>query len=51
MQSIESVLINVTENKLKRKGLPKLLSDLEWKKSRCQGHTERLQLKISDQGL
>ena len=31
MQGIESVPINMTENKLKRKGLPKLLSDLEQK--------------------
>ena len=29
-----SVIINVNESKLKRKGLPKLLSDLEQKKSR-----------------
>ena len=29
MQGIESVPIIMTENKLKRKGLPKLLSDLE----------------------
>ena len=33
MQGIKSVLINVTENKLKRKRLPILLSDLEQKKS------------------
>ena len=102
MQGIESVLINATENKLKRKDKPKLLSDLERKKLRSgsqekvavkeislslfqckvsslywlmslrtnlnakinqnykvtlnvksqgQGHTERLQLKRSDQGL
>ena len=34
MQGIKSVLINATENELKRKGSPKLLSDLEQKKSR-----------------
>ena len=34
MQGIKSVLINATENELKRKGLPKLLSDLEQKKWR-----------------
>ena len=33
MQGIQSVLIDVTENKLKHKGKPKLLSDLEQKKS------------------
>ena len=34
MQGIKSVLINVTENELKRKGYSKLLSDLEQKKWR-----------------
>ena len=38
MKDIESVLINVTENKIKHKGKPKLLSDLEWNKS-CQKTT------------
>ena len=32
MQGIKSVLINATENELKRKGWPKLLSDLEQKR-------------------
>ena len=34
MQSIMSVIINMNECELKRKGQPKLLSDLEQKKSR-----------------
>ena len=34
MQSIMSVIINMNESKLKCKGQPKLLSDLEQKKSR-----------------
>ena len=34
MQGIKSVLINATENELKCKGKPKLLSDLEEEKSR-----------------
>ena len=38
MQGIESVLIQVSENKLKRT-------------SQGQGHKERLQLKRSEQGL
>ena len=38
MQSIMSVIINMNENKLKRKGKPKLLSDLEQKKSRPGSH-------------
>ena len=33
MQSIMSVIINMNESKLKRKGKPKLLSELEQKKS------------------
>ena len=45
-----SVIINMSESKLKRKGSPKLLSDLE-QKSQVQGHTERLQLKRPDEGL
>ena len=49
MQSIMSVIINMNESKLKRRGKPKLLSDLE-QKSQGQGHTGRLQLKRS-QGL
>ena len=46
MPDIESVLINLTENKLKPKVKPKLLSDLE-QKSQGQGHKERSQLRIS----
>ena len=38
MQGIESVLINVTKNQLKCKGWPKILSDLEQKKSRSGSH-------------
>ena len=38
MQGIKSVLINMTEDKLKRKGKPKLLSDLEQKKPRSGSH-------------
>ena len=42
-----SVINNMNESKLKRKGKPKLFSDLE-QKIQGQGHTERLQLKRSD---
>ena len=38
MQSKMSVIINMNDSKLKRKGLPKLLSDLEQKKSRTGSH-------------
>ena len=38
MQSIMSAIINMNESKLKRKGLQKLLSDLEQKKSRSGSH-------------
>ena len=37
MLGIKSVLINVTENKLKRRALPNVQSDLEEEKSRSQG--------------
>ena len=33
-----SVIINMNESKLKRTGLPKLLSDIEQKKSRSGSH-------------
>ena len=53
---IKSVLINVTENKLKRKGLPKLLSALEQKKSRSRSQgkvavTESSSRSIPMQGI
>ena len=38
MQSIMPAIINMNERKIKRKGLPKLLSDLEQKKSRSGTH-------------
>ena len=38
MQSIMSVIINMNDSKLISKGLPKLLSDLEQKKSRSRSH-------------
>ena len=38
MQSIMSVIINMNESKLQRKGCPKLLSDLEQKKSSSGSH-------------
>ena len=41
-----SLTIYMNESKLKCKGLPKLLSDLE-QKSQGHGHTERSQLRIS----
>ena len=43
MQSIMSVIMNMNESKLKRKGYRKLLIDLEQKKS-------RLRLQRSDVG-
>ena len=50
MQGIKSVLINAAENEFKRRGLPKLLSDLE-QKSQGQGHREMSQFRRSHQGL
>ena len=51
MQSIiMSVIIHMNESKLKRKGKPKILSDLE-QKSQGQGHRERSQLRRTHQGL
>ena len=38
MQSIVPVIIYINKNKLARKGSPKLLSDLEQKKSRSGSH-------------
>ena len=51
MQGIESVVINVTENKLKYKGKPKLLSDLEQKKSRSGSQGKVAVKKISSMSI
>ena len=51
MQGIKSVLINVTENKLKRKGKPKLLSDLEQKKSRSGSQGKITVKEISSRSI
>ena len=45
-----SVIIHMNESKLKRRGLPKFLSDLE-QKSQGQGHRESSQLTRSRQCL
>ena len=44
LKSCFSVIINMNESKLKRKGKPKLLSDLEQKKSR-PGSQEKVAVK------
>ena len=51
MQSIMSVFININESKLKHKGLPKLLSDLEQKKSRSGSQGKVAVKEISSRSI
>ena len=51
MQSIMFVIINMNESKLKRKGLPKLLSDLEEKKSRSGSQGKAPVKEISSRSI
>ena len=53
MQSIESVLINETEDKLKHTGLPNVHSDIEEEKSRSgsQGNLKVVVKKISSRSI
>ena len=51
MQSIMSVIINMNESKLKHKGLPKLLSDLEEKKSRSGSQGKASVKEISSRSI
>ena len=51
MQGIKSVLINATENELKHKGKPKLLSDLEQKKSRSGSQRKVTVQEISPRSI
>ena len=51
MQSIMSVIINMNESELKRKGKPKLLSDLEEKKSRSWSQGKVTVKEISSRSI
>ena len=46
-----SVIINMNESKLKRKGWSKLLSDLEQKKSRSESHRKVAVKEISSRSI
>ena len=51
MQSIMSVIISMNESKLKRKGRPKLLSDIEQKKARSGPHRKVAVEEISSRSI
>ena len=50
LQGIKSEMIIATENELKRKGKPKLLSELE-QKSESQGHRKMSQFRFSSRSI